>query len=49
MQARRSEWIAVDGTRRLFDAVATDARLDAFAVQTVGAKHRDGFMLAVKK
>ena len=34
------------GTRALFDAVAAEPRLDATAVQTVGAKHWDGFLLA---
>ena len=36
----------VAGTRALFDAVAAEPRLDATAVQTVGAKHWDGFLLA---
>lgn len=34
------------GTRALFDMLSTDARLDATAVQTVGAKKWDGFVLA---
>lgn len=34
------------GTRALFDMLAADARLDATAVQTVGAKKWDGFILA---
>lgn len=34
------------GTRALFDMLATDPRLDATAVQTVGAKKWDGFVLA---
>ena len=34
------------GTRALFDMLATDPRIDATAVQTVGAKHWDGFVLA---
>ncbi|RIQ12900.1 O-methyltransferase [Jiangella rhizosphaerae] len=38
---------AVDGTRRLFEYLATEPRLTATAVQTVGAKGYDGFLLAV--
>lgn len=34
------------GTRALFDMLAADERLDATAVQTVGAKGWDGFVLA---
>lgn len=34
------------GTRALFDMLAADPRLDATAVQTVGAKKWDGFILA---
>lgn len=34
------------GTRALFDMLAADPRIDATAVQTVGAKHWDGFVLA---
>ncbi len=34
------------GTRALFDTLAADPRLDATAVQTVGAKKWDGFVLA---
>jgi predicted O-methyltransferase YrrM len=37
---------AVRGTRELFDLVAAEPRLDATAVQTVGAKGYDGFLLA---
>ncbi len=36
----------VIGTRALFDAVAAEPRLIATAIQTVGAKHWDGFLLA---
>ncbi|TGX55945.1 O-methyltransferase [Sphingomonas gei] len=36
----------IQGTRALFDAVAHEPRLDATAVQTVGAKHWDGFLIA---
>jgi predicted O-methyltransferase YrrM len=35
------------GTRALFEAVAAEPRLSATAVQTVGAKKWDGFLLAV--
>ena len=35
------------GTRALFDAVAAEPRLRATAVQTVGAKGWDGFLLAI--
>lgn len=34
------------GTRTLFDMLAADPRLDATAIQTVGAKKWDGFVLA---
>ena len=37
----------VQGTRRLFDKVAGDRRVIATAIQTVGAKGYDGFLLAV--
>ena len=37
----------VIGSRALFDAVAAEPRLSATAIQTVGAKHWDGFLLAV--
>lgn len=36
----------VIGTRALFEMLSTDARLDATAVQTVGDKGWDGFVLA---
>ncbi len=35
------------GTRRLFDLIAAEPRLDATAVQTVGNKGWDGFVLAM--
>lgn len=38
----------VTGTRALFEAVAADPRLSATAVQTVGAKKWDGFLLAIR-
>lgn len=42
-----SEDPRVAGTRALFEAVAAEPRLSATAVQTVGAKTWDGFLLAV--
>ena len=36
----------VQGTRRLFEALAREPRLSATAVQTVGSKGHDGFVLA---
>ena len=36
----------VIGTRALFEMVAKEPRLTATAIQTVGAKHWDGFLLA---
>lgn len=38
---------SVVGTRRFADAVAAEKRVDATAIQTVGAKGYDGFVLAV--
>jgi predicted O-methyltransferase YrrM len=37
----------IRGTRALFDAVAAEPSLSATAIQTVGAKGWDGFLLAV--
>ena len=37
----------IRGTRRLFDMVANEPRLEATAIQTVGAKKWDGFILAM--
>ncbi|WP_375392684.1 O-methyltransferase [uncultured Sphingomonas sp.] len=37
----------IRGTRALFDAVAAEPRLTATAIQTVGVKKWDGFLLAV--
>jgi predicted O-methyltransferase YrrM len=37
----------IKGTRELFDMLAGEARLDCTAVQTVGAKKWDGFVLAL--
>ena len=36
----------VQGTRSLFDAIAQEPRLEATAIQTVGSKGHDGFVLA---
>ena len=38
---------AIRGTRALFDALAADERVTATALQTVGAKKWDGFVMAV--
>lgn len=40
-----SQDASVVGTRRLFDYLATETRLDATAIQTVGHKGYDGFAL----
>jgi len=37
----------VQGTRALFDYLATEPRLDCTALQTVGAKGHDGFLLGL--
>ena len=37
----------INGTRALFDAAAANPRLTATAVQTVGVKKWDGFLLAI--
>jgi predicted O-methyltransferase YrrM len=37
------------GTRQLFEMIGADERLDATAVQTVGVKKWDGFLLALVK
>ena len=37
----------IRGTRRLFDALANDQRIEATAIQTVGLKKWDGFVIAV--
>ena len=39
----------VQGTRRLYDYLHTEKRLDCTAVQTVGSKGWDGFVLALVK
>jgi predicted O-methyltransferase YrrM len=38
---------SVEGVRRFLDIVGADPRLDATAIQTVGAKGWDGFVLAL--
>lgn len=38
---------SVKGTRRLFDLMAANPRLEATALQTVGSKGYDGFVVAV--
>jgi predicted O-methyltransferase YrrM len=45
----QSENSAVQGTRRLFDMLAEEPRLEATAIQTVGLKKWDGFVIAVVK
>jgi predicted O-methyltransferase YrrM len=37
----------VVGVRRMFELIAREPRLSATAIQTVGAKGWDGFVLAV--
>jgi predicted O-methyltransferase YrrM len=39
--------VQVQGVRRLFDALASDRRVSASAIQTVGEKGYDGFLIAV--
>jgi predicted O-methyltransferase YrrM len=39
----------VQGVRRFFEMVAANSRLDATALQTVGSKGYDGFVLAIVK
>lgn len=38
---------SVQGTRRLFDLMASNPRLEATALQTVGSKGYDGFVMAI--
>jgi len=38
---------SVQGVRRLFDMIANDSRVSATAIQTVGDKGYDGFLMAV--
>jgi predicted O-methyltransferase YrrM len=39
----------IEGTRALFDALAAEPRVSATAVQTVGSKGWDGFVIAIVK
>jgi predicted O-methyltransferase YrrM len=39
--------VRIQGTRKLFDMVSAHSRLTATAVQTIGAKKWDGFLLAI--
>ncbi len=39
----------VQGSRRLFESLVADTRLDATSLQTVGSKGYDGFVLALVK
>lgn len=41
-----SDDVRIIGTRRLFEYVSNHPRIDATAIQTVGAKKWDGFLLA---
>jgi predicted O-methyltransferase YrrM len=43
----KSRDASVQGTRKLFDLVAANPRLDATALQTVGSKGYDGFVVAI--
>ena len=45
----QSEDSAIQGTRQLFDMLAQEPRLEATAIQTVGLKKWDGFVIAVVK
>ncbi len=42
-----NEDVEIQGIRRLFDALSNEPRLSATAIQTVGRKGWDGFILAV--
>ena len=44
-----SKDLRVQGTRKFFDKIANDNRLEATAVQTVGSKGHDGFALLIVK
>jgi len=37
----------IEGTRRMFDLMASDSRLSSTALQTVGSKGYDGFAMAI--
>jgi predicted O-methyltransferase YrrM len=41
-----SEDARIQGTRRLFEALSRETRVRATAIQTVGSKGYDGFVLA---
>lgn len=43
----RSEDSAVQGTRRLIEAVSAEPQVSATAIQTVGTKGHDGFVIAI--
>jgi predicted O-methyltransferase YrrM len=45
----QAEDSAVRGTQRLFDMLANEPRLESTAIQTVGVKKWDGFVIAVVK
>nr|WP_294816099.1 O-methyltransferase [uncultured Sphingomonas sp.] len=38
---------SVQGTRTLYDAIAAEPRIDATAIQTLGAKGWDGFLIGI--
>jgi predicted O-methyltransferase YrrM len=42
----KSQDAAIQGTRRLFEAAAAEGRVQATAIQTVGSKGHDGFLMA---
>ncbi|MDB5677722.1 O-methyltransferase [Sphingomonas bacterium] len=44
-----SDDVRIQGTRKLFEMVAAEPRLTATAVQTVGVKKWDGFLMAMVK
>jgi predicted O-methyltransferase YrrM len=44
---RASTDAGIQGTRRFFEMIAADSRVDATALQTVGSKGYDGFALAL--
>ena len=44
---RRTRMLTSSGVRRMFELIAREPRLSATAIQTVGAKGWDGFVLAV--
>ncbi len=40
---------SVNGVRRMFDLIANEPRIDATAIQTVGSRGYDGFLIAILK